>query len=150
VTPEQFNALLAAGIVGQPVELNGSKWVMGSYEFHFMPEMADDAAQLGINLPTCSDPPISPRVALPPRLTQEQYRMLVEAGVLDTVELLDGVLYMGEFPVMFSPGQVAAAAALGVSLPSPVDAVLADPTTRAELTHRLARNDASAKRPADD
>ena len=31
---------------------------MGVYEFHFTPEMAADAAMLGITLPTCADPGI--------------------------------------------------------------------------------------------
>ena len=52
--PEEFDALLEAGIVGEPVEFIGGRWVMGRYEFHFSPEMAADAAKLGITLPTCA------------------------------------------------------------------------------------------------
>jgi hypothetical protein len=70
-------------------------------------------------------------------VTADQWRILVEAGVIDTVEMLDGVAYMGRFPLQLSLEQAAVAAKHGVTVPSPVDAVLADPAARAEVERRL-------------
>jgi hypothetical protein len=71
------------------------------------------------------------------RLTPEEYRRLVEAGVLGKVELLDGVVYMSKYELAFSAAQVRDAATVGVTLPSPVDLVLSDPELRREATARL-------------
>ena len=74
------------------------------------------------------------------RVTPEDYRKLVEAGVVDKIELLNETVFIGRHPMVFSPAQAAAAARLGVKVPTAVDAVLNDPGARAELATRLAAN----------
>ena len=73
-------------------------------------------------------------------MTPEDYRKLVEAGVVDKIELLNETVFVGRHPMVFSPAQVAAAARLGVQVPTAVDAVLSDPGARAEVATRLAAN----------
>jgi hypothetical protein len=51
-------------------------------------------------------------------MTTDEYHALVRAGVLANVELIDGRVVMGEYELIFSPAQAAAAAELGVSVPS--------------------------------
>jgi hypothetical protein len=51
----------------------------------------------------------------------EQYRKLIEAAVIDKVELIDGRLVMGEYDLVFGPEQ----------------AVMDDPESLAELRLRL-------------
>jgi hypothetical protein len=116
--PEDFAALLAAGIVGrEPIEYIGGKWVMGDYEFHFTPAMAADAAKLGIVVPTCAG---AGSVAAARAITSDQYRRLYEHGVIGQIELIEGVITNGpRFPLAFSPEQTAAAREAGVDLAGP-------------------------------
>jgi hypothetical protein len=62
-------------------------------------------------------------------MTVDEYRTLVEAGVIDKVEFIDGAVVMGRFPLAFSHEQVEAAAELGIDLPQ----------TTAGHAHRPAR-----------
>jgi hypothetical protein len=50
-------------------------------------------------------------------LTREQFRDLVEAGVLGDVEYLEGRLVMNGIPMTLSAEQRAVAAAAGIELP---------------------------------
>jgi hypothetical protein len=75
----------------------------------------------------------------------EDYRKLVDAGIVDRVEMLEGRVVMGAYPLIFSPAQTATARRLGVSVPSAVDAVLQDPDARAELMARLAAEKPSSR-----
>ena len=49
-------------------------------------------------------------------MTLDEYIALTEAGILDKVELMDGVVMMGRFPLAFSADQIAAASEIGVDL----------------------------------
>lgn len=53
-----------------------------------------------------------------PTMTVEHYDRLVDAGVIDKVELIDGIVRMGHHRLAFAPSQVAAAARLGIHVPS--------------------------------
>ncbi len=51
------------------------------------------------------------------RMTVEEYRRLGEIGVLgDKIELIDGQIYCGDYPFIFSAEAVAAARAAGIEL----------------------------------
>lgn len=76
------------------------------------------------------------------KVSVEEYHRLVEAGVLGPVELLEGRVMMGGHALVFSPAQVRAAKRLGVTVASCVDAVLADPASRADVTAGLAAGEA--------
>ena len=67
----------------------------------------------------------------------EQYRKLVEAAVIDKVELIDGRLVMGEHDLVLGPEQASIARRLGVSVRTCVDAVMDDPELVAEVLRRL-------------
>jgi hypothetical protein len=54
----------------------------------------------------------------PQPLSPEQWRTLVEAGVIGSpVELINGVVFSGEWRLAVSPAQRDAAAQLGIALP---------------------------------
>lgn len=73
-----------------------------------------------------------------PRITIGEYHRLIESGVLEgPVELLEGVIELSGEPLVHSPAQTRAAAALGIRVHSAVDAVLQDPQARAEVIDRL-------------
>ena len=71
----------------------------------------------------------------------EDYHKLVEAAVIDKVELIDGRLVMGEYDLVLSPKQASVARQLGVSVRTCVDAVMEDPDSLAELRVRLRERD---------
>jgi hypothetical protein len=77
------------------------------------------------------------------RLSVDEYDRLIEAGVLteaDGCELIDGhVLNKGIAGVyVFSPDQVAAAAAMGISIsPSWMDVIAERPDLREQMQARL-------------
>lgn len=75
------------------------------------------------------------------RISPQDWQKLVEAGIVDRVEMIEGRALMGRYPVVFSPAQTAAARELGVEVPSAVDAVLGDPDARAEVAKRLKQGD---------
>ena len=116
--PDDFDALIRAGLVTEPIEFIGGKFVMGSYEFHFTPEMAADAAKLGITLPTCA----GAGSTVPARkISSAEYRNLYTSAVIGQIELLSGVIVNGpRFRLAFSPEQTAAANA-GVDLRDTTD-----------------------------
>ena len=58
------------------------------------------------------------------KLTSDEYHRLVDAGIVGSVELLDGRVVIGAFDLAFSDAQIAAALDVGVDL-RPVDAVAA-------------------------
>jgi hypothetical protein len=66
-------------------------------------------------------------------LTTDEYGALAQAGVLSKVELIEGRVVMGEYELVFSPSQTAAAERLGVRVRSCVDAVLEYPALRAQV-----------------
>lgn len=73
------------------------------------------------------------------RLTREEWERLVAFGVIGgPIELIFGRAVMRDYEVVFPPAQARAAADLGVTVRSCVDAVLEDGSARAELTARLA------------
>ena len=74
----------------------------------------------------------------------EHYRKLVEAAVIDKVELIDGRLVMGEYDLVLSPEQASVARRLGVPVRTCVDAVLEDPDSLIELRERLGEHDTRA------
>jgi hypothetical protein len=72
-------------------------------------------------------------------LTVAEYHRLVDAGVVDHPELLEGLIVMGRYRLVLSPEQARDARRLGVTAYSAVDAVLDDDEARAEVAVRLAR-----------
>ena len=73
-------------------------------------------------------------------MSVEDYDLLTEVGVIaGPIELIDGKLVWGKYAVFLSPAQARAAAALGVIVPTYVDAILADPEALAELRERLGK-----------
>lgn len=50
-------------------------------------------------------------------LTNEAYQILVEKGILGKIEMLHGVVYVGNYRLAWSDEQRAAARELGVELP---------------------------------
>ena len=71
-------------------------------------------------------------------MTSDDYRALIDGGILDKIELIDGQVLMGKYELVFSPEQTAAAARLGVRVRCCVDAVLEDRAARADVAARLA------------
>jgi hypothetical protein len=86
------------------------------------------------------------------RITADEYWRLVEAGIVDKVELIDGVVVMGAYALHFSPEQAAAAARIGIRVQTCLDVVLEDPDLRAEAAARLAsqQTEAPTTRTAED
>jgi hypothetical protein len=78
-------------------------------------------------------------------LTVAEYHRLVDAGIVDTVELMHGRIVMGRYRLVLSPEQARDARRLGVSAYSAVDAVLDDDEARAEVAVRLARRRAGPR-----
>jgi len=72
-------------------------------------------------------------------LTVAEYHRLVDGGVVDHPELLEGLIVMGRYRLVLSPEQARDARRLGVTAYSAVDAVLDDDEARAEVAVRLAR-----------
>jgi hypothetical protein len=70
-------------------------------------------------------------------MTTEQFDKLIEAGLLDKIELIDGRIMQAGHELVLAPEQERLARRLGVRVRSCVDAVLEDPQARAELTARL-------------
>src|SRR3954452_852735 len=79
-------------------------------------------------------------------LTVAEYHRLVDAGIVDTVELMHGLIVMGRYRLVLSPEQARDARRLGVSAYSAVDAGLDDDEARAEVALRLARRSARSTR----
>ncbi len=72
------------------------------------------------------------------QLDTAQYHALVEADILDKIELLDGRITFGRYDPVFSPEQVADAHKLGIRIRSAVDVLIEHPELRDELAQRLA------------
>ena len=80
-------------------------------------------------------------VPSPGLLTPDEYRILGTAGILSTVELINGRVVMGEYEIVFSPSQTAAAERLGVRVRSSIDAVIEEPALRARVAATIRQRD---------
>jgi hypothetical protein len=69
-----------------------------------------------------------------------EYWAYLDAGVFgDKVELLDGVVYLGDWPLALSPAQARIARTLApLAMPTFVDVILEDEEALEELLRRLA------------
>lgn len=85
-------------------------------------------------------PPALLRIYRDAPVTADDLNKLLNTGFMDgPFELLDGIVFFGGEPLMFSPYQAQRAAELGVSLPSWIDAIVRDPDLRTEVQARLAK-----------
>jgi hypothetical protein len=67
---------------------------------------------------------LTPMASVRRKLTSDEYRRLVEAGIVGPVELLDGRVVIGAFELAFSDAQIAAASDVDVDV-GPADAIAA-------------------------
>ena len=70
-------------------------------------------------------------------MTVEEFRILVELGIIGKVEYYDGAARMAGIPLVLSPAQQRAAAEHGLQVSGCVEAVLDDPLLRAQALERL-------------
>ena len=70
-------------------------------------------------------------------VTAEEYDRLVAAGIVDRIELIEGRIVVGHWPLAFPPDETRAAARLGIRVRSCVDAVLDDEVSRREIAARI-------------